>query len=69
MTEMTLVIDRGKLIEKTSPVSGRVAILPDSVFASFFSSFKQGWGDEQCDAQKMNEGFCPFLVTGYLEAW
>lgn len=61
MTEMTLVIDRGKLIEKNSLISGRVVILSDSVFASSFSSFKQGWGAEQCDAQKMNEGFCSFF--------
>jgi hypothetical protein len=32
MTEMTLVFDRGKLIEETSPHSARVVTLSHSIF-------------------------------------
>lgn len=56
---------QGKLMENTSPLSGRVAILSHSGFASSFSSFKQGWGAEQCDAQKMNEGLLGTLKPGH----
>lgn len=71
MTEMTLVIDRGKLIDKTSPVSGRVVILSDSVFASSFKRlFKAGVGSWTvwCSEDEWRVLFI-LLVTGYLEAW